>query len=97
VTRERYREIERERKRAWEKETYSKDPPNFFFSFVGLTRERERERKFERDWERNWEGFGRELRERRCVIEGMDWVPFIVKWMAKIAPKRSHLTAGEKI
>jgi hypothetical protein len=27
----------------------------------------------------------------------MDWVPFIVKWTAKIAPKRSHLTAGEKI
>jgi hypothetical protein len=44
---------------------------------------------------------GREIErvfgEMRCVIEGMDWVPFIVKWTAKIAPKRSHLTAGEKI
>jgi hypothetical protein len=33
----------------------------------------------------------------RCVIKGNDWVPFIVKWTAKIAPKQSHLTAGEKI
>jgi hypothetical protein len=33
----------------------------------------------------------------RCVIKGNDWVPFIVKWTAKIAPKQSHLTAEEKI
>jgi hypothetical protein len=30
-------------------------------------------------------------------MKGKDWALFIVKWTAKIAPKRSHLTAGEKI
>jgi len=65
----------------------------FYLSSAGQT-ERERETEFERDWERVWESFGREM---RCVIKGKDWAPFIVKWTAKIAPKRSHPTAGEKI
>jgi hypothetical protein len=31
------------------------------------------------------------------VIKGKDWVPYIVKWTAKIAPKQSYPTARKKI
>jgi adenylate kinase family enzyme len=34
-------------------------------------------------------------RERRCVIEGREWVPYIVT--AQINPKRLYPTTGTKI
>jgi len=43
---------------------------------------RERERK-----EKPREFLGENLRELRCVIEGRDWVPYIVKWTAQITLK----------
>jgi hypothetical protein len=30
-------------------------------------------------------------------MKGKDWVPYIVEWVAKIAPKRSYPMAGKKI
>jgi hypothetical protein len=97
VNRERDREIE-ERKREKERlPTRKRSSLLLLLIFFYLPSAGQIEREIEKENE-----LGRKIErvleeDLRCLIQGMDWVPFIVVWTAKIVQKQSYPTARKKI